>query len=100
MSPSKQHRVHSAAWHDFDEAEEWYAKRSTDAAHRFSVAVDDALVSIARFPERWPRYLHQTRRYLLEEFPYSVVYIDRPNEVLILAVAHHKRRPGYWRRRI
>jgi hypothetical protein len=39
------------------------------------------------------------RRILVHGFPYSLIYLERARTVWILAVAHHRRRPGYWRRR-
>ncbi|MFW5920536.1 MAG: type II toxin-antitoxin system RelE/ParE family toxin [Polyangiales bacterium] len=40
------------------------------------------------------------RRVSLSRFPYSVVYIEHGEEVRIVAIAHHKRRPGYWTDRL
>jgi plasmid stabilization system protein ParE len=40
-----------------------------------------------------------TRRLLLPRFPYHVVYRLSPAEIVVVAVAHAKRRPGYWKRR-
>jgi hypothetical protein len=39
------------------------------------------------------------RRILLDRFPYSVIYRASADEILIIAVAHLRRRPGYWRHR-
>jgi hypothetical protein len=39
------------------------------------------------------------RRSLLERFPYAIVFLERAEIVHVLAFAHHKRRPGYWRSR-
>ena len=44
-------------------------------------------------------YKHGTRRVFPTKFPFSVVYAVRETEIVILAVAHFKRRPGYWRER-
>lgn len=43
---------------------------------------------------------HGVRRLLIERFPYSVVFVQHGNDVRVLAFAHHKRRPGYWRNRM
>jgi len=40
-----------------------------------------------------------TRRVLVHRFPYQVVYRLTASEILIVAVAHLKRRPGYWKDR-
>lgn len=39
------------------------------------------------------------RRYILRQFPYSIIYQVTAEELRILAVAHHRRRPGYWAQR-
>lgn len=39
------------------------------------------------------------RRFFLRRFPYSIIYLIAEEELQILAVAHHKRRPGYWTNR-
>lgn len=46
-------------------------------------------------------YVAGTRRLLARRFPYAVVYRVRGEQVVeIVAVAHYRRRPGYWRRRL
>ena len=40
------------------------------------------------------------RRALLHRFPFSLIYSVETDEILVVAVAHQKRRPGYWRDRI
>jgi hypothetical protein len=53
----------------------------------------------------WPRsigrssYLRGTRRLLLQRFPFSIIYRVESTWVLVVAIAHQRRRPGYWRRR-
>jgi len=40
------------------------------------------------------------KRIILRRFPYDIVTIDKHDEVLVIAVAHHSRKPGYWRDRV
>lgn len=100
MPGSKAYRVHSAAWQEIEAADDWYFQRSPDASAGFLVAVFDALENVSEFPQRWPQYLHGTRRFLLNRFPFSIVYLDKPDGVKVVAVAHSKRKPGYWKRRV
>jgi hypothetical protein len=44
--------------------------------------------------------LADTRRVLLRRFPFSVVYAADSDVALVIAVAHHSRRPGYWCKRL
>jgi plasmid stabilization system protein ParE len=60
-----------------------------------------ALLEIREHPLRFPRYEHSfVRRRLLGRFPFQILYVDYPDHVHILAIAHTSRRPGYWRKRI
>ena len=87
------------ALEEAERAARWYAERSATAAAAFSEEMDAAESAIARLPEAWPPYEHGTRRYLLRRFPFSVVYRVEESRVLIVAVAHARRRPGYWKSR-
>ncbi len=78
----------------------WYSERSLRAEAAFVREVEYAIASIERTPERWPQYLAGTRRYILPTFPFSIVYFEEESDVLVVAVAHEKRRPGYWRGRL
>ena len=81
-------------------ADDWYLARSFDASGEFLSNVYEALETISTAPHRWPKYLHGTRRFVLHSFPFSVVYLDDPEQITIIAVAHSKRRPGYWKHRV
>lgn len=86
-----------------DEAEEaarWYAERSPAAAAGFADELDVAAAVIEQAPEAWPPYDHGTRRFLLRRFPYYLVYRIDPTRVVVLAIAHARRRPGYWKDRL
>ena len=52
-----------------------------------------------RQPLAWPPHLKGTRRVLLDKFRYAVVYRVHADELLVIAVMHQARRPGYWRAR-
>ena len=100
MPASKPYGFHPAAWQEFEAADDWYAERSTDASTGFLSAITDALENIRSAPQRWPQYLYGTRRFVLQRFPFSVIYLDDPDMVRVVAVAHAKRKPAYWKRRV
>jgi plasmid stabilization system protein ParE len=77
----------------------WYAQRSPSAAQGFDVELEAAERAILEQPEAWPPFDYGTRRYLLRRYPFSIVYEIEPRRVVIIAVAHAHRRPGYWRSR-
>ena len=80
-------------------AARWYAERSPLAAIRFSEELHVAENAIADAPNAWPAFHHGTQRYLLRRFPFSVIYRVETHHILIIAVAHGRRRPGYWESR-
>ena len=85
---------------EIDDAFEWYFERSVQAAEAFVRETTSAFALIASSPTVWPRYEAGTRRYVLRKFPYSIIYREKPDGIEVVAVAHHKRRPKYWRRRL
>lgn len=91
---------HPEAIAEFDAAVDWYATKSEQAADDFVRAVDDAIEVIAVRPLMWAGYLHGTRRYVLRHFPFLIVYLLSESQITIVAVAHGRRRPGYWKERI
>ena len=89
---------HPDARIDAIEAYDWYAKRSREAADLFQEEFQDAGRAIRQSPERWAKYLLGTRRYLMKRFPFAIVYRVAADRIEIVAVAHGKRKPGYWKR--
>ncbi len=61
--------------------------------------VDHALERIRREPQRYALVSEGVRSFALRRFPYSVVYSEQDDCIWVVAIAHHKRRPEYWRRR-
>jgi plasmid stabilization system protein ParE len=92
-------RFHREAEEELTEAENWYYARSEVAAQAFALEIDHAIRSIADAPLRWPRGMRGERRFVLDRFPYTVLYRVKTDHVFITAIAHQSRRPGYWRHR-
>lgn len=90
---------HPEARAEMLEAYDWYTEQNPTAGDAFFVEVDRVMASIAARPRTWPQHIEGTHRCLLRRFPYSVIYRILEDRVEIVAVAHQKRRPGYWRGR-
>ena len=89
-------RLSDEAIEESREAFAWYRIRNPRAAAQFLFELDQAIESIAALPDAWPPYLDNTRRKLLRRFPFALVYRVKDEHLLVLAVAHQHRRPGYW----
>ena len=94
-------RIAASAIEEFREAVRWYEERRPGLGGAFLEAVNSALARIKEHPAIGTGSVEEgrTRRVLVTGFPYQVVYTVRPTEVFVVAVAHLRRRPGYWARR-
>ena len=87
---------HPAARQELRSARAWYEERSPLSALGFAQEIDRAVQQIAGAPARYPPAEHGTRRFLLWRFPFTLFYRAGDTGVVVVAVAHQKRRPGYW----
>jgi plasmid stabilization system protein ParE len=74
----------------------WYRARNALIADAFRATVFDTIDRIAEAPLAKAADDEGNRRRVLHRFPYSVIYEVSGDKVIILAVAHHRRKPGYW----
>ncbi len=88
--------ISSAAERDYAEALSWYAGRSIQAAEHFEDEFQRTLDAIASDPQRFPHCDSRHRYCLMHRYPFQVIYRLRDDEVLVIAVAHAKRKPAYW----
>jgi plasmid stabilization system protein ParE len=91
--------LHPEAVDEAQAARIWYAERSQSAADSFLAELDYGIESISSAPERWPLFVHGTRRYLFHRFPFQIIYRIKNDRIEVVAVAHGRRRPGYWKSR-
>lgn len=78
----------------------YYSKTRQGAGVRFQGAVEVAVLLAARHPMGGVPTFKETRSVLVRGFPFSVVYRPSPVEILVVAIAAHRKRPHYWRTRI
>lgn len=93
-------RLHPEARAELREARGWYYERSPLSATAFAHAVDNAVSRIVEAPTQYPLAEHGTRKLVLQRFPFNMFYLPSESEIVIVALAHQKRRPGYWSSRI
>lgn len=89
---------HPLAVAEGEDAAAWYAERDPRVAARFVEELEGAFALIVEAPDRWSVFFDM-RRVLLSRFPYVVLYRDEPSRILVVAIAHARRRPGYWQGR-
>jgi toxin ParE1/3/4 len=89
-------RLHPLAEQEALAAFRWYEERNALVARILLIEFEAAMDLIAESPGRWPRISRRYRRFVLGRFPFSIVYRLRGGCVEVIALAHHRRRPGYW----
>ena len=93
-------QLHPDALEEAEAAIDWYRRRSFRAAERFLDELEEVIKRIDSDPGQFPGYAFGTRKALLDRFPYLVIFRETAKGVEIIAVAHGRRRPGYWRDRV
>jgi hypothetical protein len=82
------------------EAIEYYDHQLPGLGHRFFQETSTAIERIRLMPEAWTKIGKRTRRCMLKGFPYAILYIIEPGEILITAIAHFHRDPKHYKDRI
>lgn len=90
---------HTQAAEEMRAAAAYYEAQEPGLGNAFLDDIEQALQSIQQFPQLWSVYDGEYRRYLLKRFPYGLVYRLDVARILIVAVAHLHRKPGYWQDR-
>lgn len=78
----------------------YYNNAAVNLGARFAAEVEEATALAVAFPLAGSPATKNTRRVFLNKFPFSVVYRPTNNGILVFAVAHDSRKPGYWKSRV
>ena len=94
-------RIDDAAAQQLEEAAAWYEREAPGTGERLLSAFANALsllrhepIPLASMPGQAGRL--GAKRLLFHRFPFDVVVVEEGAELVVIAVAHHSRRPGYW----
>ena len=97
-------RISEQAEAEMAEAARWYEAHRSGLGIDFLEALDAAVARIAEMPRMGSPVSgvadEAVRRRAVRRFPYHVIYLELPDRLQILAVAHDRRRPGYWAGRV
>lgn len=84
---------------EMNQAARYYEAQASGLGVDYLLEVERAVASISEAPELWPKLEGELRRRLVRRFPFGILYYIE-SEIVIVAVAHLRRRPGYWKNRI
>ena len=91
---------HPDALGELEQAKQWYNGQGHGLGESFFQEIVAAIVIIREAPNIWPEFQQGTRRFFVHRFPFALLYTHRSNSLLVVAVMHLKRRPGYWQSRL
>ena len=89
--------VHKEARFELAEAIDWYRVQHPEAGERFLRSFLQAADKLFENPNLFQSIDDEIRRVRLKDFPYNILNYTQDDRVIIVACAHAKRRPGYWR---
>ena len=90
---------HHQAETDLIAAAEFYEASRPGLGAEFITEVEEATRALRSYPKIGHRFSRRLRRVLVRRFPYGLLHRLEGEVILIVAVAHARRRPGFWRRR-
>ena len=90
------HSFHPLANKEVDEIVSLYDDIEESLGDEFFSELQNSISRILQFPNAWQKVWPSARRCLLNRFPYQLVYQERPDGLLIVAVMHLHREPNYW----
>jgi len=94
------YRFLSPAEDEMTETALFYEATSDGLGYDFLDDVQKAIDRVRKFPQIGELVDSELRQSLLYRFPFSLIYKLKENVVVVVAVAHHGRRPGYWKSRV
>jgi plasmid stabilization system protein ParE len=86
----------SPAQAELDDAFSWYEEQAVGLGYEFLNELDLALRLVATFPALQPQMTKKIRRCLVNRFPYGIYYGIKDDTIVVIAIAHLKRKPAYW----
>jgi hypothetical protein len=85
---------------EMTEAALYYQSQAIGLGMDYLFEVEHAVHSIETSPYTWPILQGDLRRRLIRRFPYGVLYKIESEEIIIVAIAHLRKKPGYWKKRV
>lgn len=85
---------------EFLEAIAFYQSVNEGLGSAFALEIEAVVNLICQAPARWPVFEQDVRRCVARRFPFAILYSHEGDYILILAVMHCSRRPGYWKQRL
>lgn len=95
-----QYSFHPKAEIEFNISVDYYAEYKQTLGLEFANEVYRTVQRIVSFPNAWQILDGDIRRCLTNRFPFGIIYFQKNNEIIILAVMQLNKSPNYWKNRV
>ncbi len=92
----KQLSFHPAVANEIKGSYNWYEYKLEGLGDKFLSELEDGFSAIQNFPDTWATFQYGFKRYILNRFPFSIIYKTTDKDIFIVAVMHNSRKPYYW----
>jgi len=96
----RQLEFHPEVTNDIKGSYLWYEDKLQGLGNRFLNELEDGYTSIQNFPDTWANFQYGFKRYILNKFPFSILYKVTDEKIVVVAVMHNSRKPNYWLDRV
>jgi toxin ParE1/3/4 len=97
--PARTYELDAEARHELDEAIGFFESQRPGRGIDFLEAVYDDIALLVEYPLAGRMRRDRFRSFVMAKWPYKIIYAVKDDVVVVSAIAHHKRRPNYWRKR-
>ena len=88
------------AQQEFYDSQDYYEEQQTNLGKKFKQEIYYTLNRIQKFPNMYVEIRKDIRKCVVNKFPFNLLYSIEENHILIIAIAHHHRKPDYWADRV
>lgn len=85
---------------EFYDSQDYYEEQQLNLGVKFKQEIYNTLNRIQKFPNMYVEVRKDIRKCVVNKFPFNLLYSIEENHILIIAIAHHHRKPDYWIDRI
>jgi plasmid stabilization system protein ParE len=78
----------------------YYSDQTPGLGRIFVDIIEKSIKIIQTHLELYPQFKSKIRKMILHDFPYSIFYFIKPNEIIVLAITHFKQKPRNWKSRL
>ena len=90
---------HPEAEFELNVAVDYYEESQTNLGAEFAYEIQKTIQRILKFPTAWQKLDGDIRRCLVNRFPFGVIYYQKDEQIIILAIMQLQRKPNYWKDR-